>query len=97
MKKTQWRALALAPMVFILSVCGGAEEAHAPKLSQVRMSQAEAAPTGDDVTTMGGRGHGCPRQGGECRAYCQREGHTSGGCSGFGRGECVCRDSDSVK
>ena len=95
MKKTLWKAAVLGSGLFVLSACGAGVEPER-ELSQVRMSQEpDGAPDGQDgVEALAGRGHGCPRQGSECRSYCKGKGHTSGGCSGYGGGSCVCRDAD---
>ncbi|MBM7112547.1 hypothetical protein [Archangium primigenium] len=90
MRRNQWRAVVLAPVVGLLSACGGTvEEEVAPTLSQVRMSDAA-----EDVEALaGGPSRGCPTQKGECKAYCKKKGHTSGKCTGYGRGVCSCGDA----
>lgn len=88
--KTWGSALWLAASVAIVSVaCGGALESEPS--SDPGLPRQEAGAT-DEWEAMVGRGHGCPRQTSECRTYCKQKGHTSGRCSGYGNGNCECRD-----
>ncbi len=59
--------------------CGGVE----PTPDSVE----QGAPPADEVTAQG---HGCPRNGYGCVAYCQSQGHRQGRCGGSGYQECTC-------
>ncbi len=92
MTKTWGSTLWLVSSLVLLSACGGSVEAEAPGAG------APGATAASDITDIieaeVGRGHGCPRQASQCRTYCRQKGHTSGGCYGYGGGNCECRDTE---